>query len=117
MKKQQVILLSTASRVFLWTLTQDSTKLRELAMMNGTFKEHPSERAARIHSGRGAGAAASSYGGQSSSDWATGGSAYADPSVVAYNRVRRRFPLSPRMRETFRACCGFLSVSPQQTEA
>jgi hypothetical protein len=52
-------------------------------MMNGTFKEHPSERAmGRMHAGRGA-----SGGQMGSSDWGAGGSSYADPAIAAYNRV------------------------------
>ena len=79
-KKQQVV-RSYFNQAALG-LTLVLPQLRELALMNGTFKEHPSERATRMHAG-GRGAAA-----HTGHDWpSTSSSAYADPAVVAYNRV------------------------------
>ena len=61
--------------------------------MNGTFKEHPSERAARMHPGRGGGGGSGGHGGGVGHEWQGGGAAaaaYSDPAVMAYNRVRIR---------------------------
>ena len=93
-KKQQVAVLSCHLSCCDFDTCASKFQLRELAVMNGTFKEHPSERAARMYPGRGGGSSGGHGGG--GHDWqggAAAAAAYADPAVIAYNRVRIEFLL------------------------
>ncbi len=109
-KKQQVnqiSVLAVTHRFVSLTVPHRAFQLRELALMNGTFKEHPSERAARMHPGRGAGSSGG-HGGGGGHDWQGGGAAaaaaYADPAVMAYNRVRIAPPLAEPQPCPLAAC-------------
>ena len=85
-KKHQVQTLSShlPSRQSVSPHSLTLSQLRELAMMNGTYKEHPSDRA-RMHGAVGRGQA-SILGQGGGHEWA-GGGGYADPAMQAYNRV------------------------------